>query len=46
MDDLHEIAMERTLAGDGVRLEHLTLAEQHEGVRRLSERGKSIRDIA
>ena len=34
------------LAGDGLRLEHLTLAEQNEVVRRLTERGKSIRDIA
>ena len=45
-DDLDEVAIERALAGDGVRLEHLTLAEQHEVVRRLTERGKSIRDIA
>ncbi|RBY83261.1 helix-turn-helix domain-containing protein [Blastococcus sp. TF02A-30] len=45
-DDLDEIAIERALAGDGVRLEHLTLAEQDEVVRRLTERGESIRDIA
>ncbi len=45
-DGLDEIAIERALAGDGVRLEHLTLAEQDEVVRRLTERGKSIRDIA
>ncbi|WP_236832573.1 helix-turn-helix domain containing protein [Blastococcus sp. KM273128] len=45
-DDLDEIAIERALAGDGVRLEHLTPAEQDEVVRRLTERGKSIRDIA
>jgi hypothetical protein len=45
-DDLDEIAIERALAGDGVRLEHLTSAEQDEVVRRLTERGKSIRDIA
>ncbi|GAA4740550.1 hypothetical protein GCM10023328_22150 [Modestobacter marinus] len=45
-DDVDEIAIERALAGDGVRLEHLTLAEQDEVVRRLTERGKSIRDIA
>jgi DNA-binding NarL/FixJ family response regulator len=44
--DLDEIAIERALAGDGVRLEHLTPAEQDEVVRRLTERGKSIRDIA
>lgn len=46
VDDLDEIAIERALAGDGVRLEHLTPAEQDEVVRRLTERGKSIRDIA
>lgn len=45
-DDLDEIAIERALAGDGVRLDHLTPAEQKEVVRRLTERGKSIRDIA
>ncbi|NEK84754.1 helix-turn-helix domain containing protein [Blastococcus saxobsidens] len=45
-DGLDEIAIERALAGDGVRLEHLTVAEQDEVVRRLTERGKSIRDIA
>lgn len=45
-DGLDEIAIERALAGDGVRLEHLTPAEQDEVVRRLTERGKSIRDIA
>jgi AraC-like DNA-binding protein len=45
-DDLDEIAVERALAGDGVRLEHLTPAEQDEVVRRLTERGRSIRDIA
>ncbi|WP_231839573.1 hypothetical protein [Blastococcus saxobsidens] len=45
-DDLDEIAIERALAGDGVRLEHLTPAEQAEVVRRLTGRGKSIRDIA
>jgi hypothetical protein len=45
-DDLDEIAIERALAGDGVRLEHLTAAEQDEVVRRLTQRGKSIRDIA
>jgi hypothetical protein len=45
-DDLDEIAIERALAGDDVRLEHLTPAEQDEVVRRLTERGKSIRDIA
>ncbi len=45
-DDMDEIAIERALAGDGIRLEHLSIAEQNEVVRRLTERGKSIRDIA
>jgi hypothetical protein len=45
-DDVDEVAIERALAGDGVRLEHLTPAEQNEVVRRLTGRGKSIRDIA
>jgi DNA-binding NarL/FixJ family response regulator len=45
-DDLDEIAIERAVAGDGMRLEHLTIAEQKEVVRRLTEQGKSIRDIA
>jgi hypothetical protein len=45
-DELDEIAIERAVAGDGMRLEHLTIAEQNEVVRRLTERGKSIRDIA
>ena len=46
IDDIDEIVIERALAGDRVRLEHLTAAEQDEVVRRLTERGKSIRDIA
>ena len=45
-DELDEIAIERAVAGDGIRLEHLTIAEQNEVVRRLTDRGKSIRDIA
>jgi hypothetical protein len=45
-DELDEIAVERAVAGDGLRLEHLTIAEQNEVVRRLTEHGKSIRDIA
>jgi len=45
-DYLDEIALELALAGDGIRLEHLTPAERHEVIRRLTERGKSIRDIA
>lgn len=45
-DDLDEIAIERAVAGDGIRLEDLTPAEQEEVVRRLTQRGKSIREIA
>ena len=41
-----EIAIERAIAGDGIRMEHLTAAEQDEVVRRLTQRGRSIRDIA
>jgi hypothetical protein len=44
--DLDEIAVERAVAGDGIRLQDLTAAEQTEAVRRLTERGHSIRDIA
>jgi DNA-directed RNA polymerase specialized sigma24 family protein len=44
--DLDEIAIERAVAGDRIRLTELTPAEQAEVVRRLTERGKSIRDIA
>ena len=46
VDDLDEIAIERAVIGDGIRLEQLTPAEQEEVVRRLTERGKSIRHIA
>jgi hypothetical protein len=45
-DEPDQIAIERAIAGDGMRLEHLTLAEQNEVVRLLTERGMSIRDIA
>jgi hypothetical protein len=45
-NDIDEIAVERAVAGDGIRLDDLTHAEQAEVVRRLTERGKSIRDIA
>ncbi|MHA3700717.1 hypothetical protein ACXR2U_00915 [Jatrophihabitans sp. YIM 134969] len=45
-DDIDEIAVERALAGDGIRLEQLTRNEQYEVVRRLTERGESIRAIA
>lgn len=46
VEDIDEIAVERAVTGDGIRLENLTPAEQAEAVRRLTERGKSIRDIA
>jgi hypothetical protein len=45
-DDIDEIAVERALAGDGVVYDELTSAEQQEVVRRLTARGRSIRDIA
>ena len=46
VEDLDEIAIERAVIGDSIRLEQLTPAEQEEVVRRLTERGKSIRHIA
>jgi len=46
VEHLDEIAVERAVAGDGVRLGDLTCAEQAEVVHRLTERGTSIRDIA
>jgi DNA-binding NarL/FixJ family response regulator len=46
VEDLDEIAIERAVIGDGIRFEQLTPAEQEEVVRRLTERGKSIRHIA
>jgi hypothetical protein len=45
-NDIDEIAVQRAVAGDGIQLRDLTNAEQTEAVRRLTERGKSIRDIA
>jgi hypothetical protein len=45
-DDVDEIAVERALAGDGIRYDELTPAEQEQVVHRLTERGRSIRDIA
>lgn len=43
--DLDEFAVEIAVDG-GVRLSHLTRAEQEEVVRRLTQRGKSLREIA
>jgi len=45
-DHLDEIALERAVAGDGILLGDLSPAEQTEVVHRLTQRGKSIRDIA
>ncbi|MCU1613645.1 MAG: hypothetical protein JWO98_1185 [Frankiales bacterium] len=45
-NDIDEIAVERALAGDGVFYDNLTSVEQEEAIRRLTARGKSIRDIA
>ena len=45
-DYLDEIAIELAVAGEGIRLDRLTPAEQDEVVRRLTDRGSSIRDIA
>ena len=45
-NDIDEIAVERALAGDGLIYDDLTSAEQQEVIRRLTARGKSIRDIA
>lgn len=46
-EEIDEIAIERAVSGrHRVRLYDLTPAEQDEAVRRLTERGKSIRDIA
>jgi hypothetical protein len=45
-DDVDERAIERALAGDGILYDTLTAAEQQEVVQTLTERGRSIRDIA
>ena len=45
-EDIDEIAVDLVLAGHGIRLSQLTPAEQDEAVRLLTERGKSVRDIA
>ena len=46
VDDVDEIAVERAVAGDGIRYADLTTAEQAEAIHRLTERGRSIRGIA
>jgi hypothetical protein len=45
-DDMDAIAVERALAGDGIRYDDLTSSEQQEVIRHLTARGDSIRDIA
>jgi len=45
-DEIDEVAVERAVAGDGIRLVQLTPTEQTEVVRRLTHRGASLRDIA
>ena len=45
-NDIDDIAVERALAGDCVFYDDLTSAEQEEVIRRLTARGRSIRDIA
>lgn len=44
--DIDDVAVERALVGDGVTYEQLTPAEQHTVIAVLTERGRSIRDIA
>ncbi len=44
-DDIDEVAVERAING-GLPLGALTVAEQDEAVRRLTENGRSLRDIA
>jgi hypothetical protein len=45
-NDIDEIAVERALVGDYISYGDLTPVEQHEVVRRLTARGRSIRHIA
>lgn len=45
-DDVDEVAIERAVAGDGIAYHQLTLPERAEAVRRLTQRGHSLRDIA
>lgn len=45
-EHIDEIAVDLVLSGHGIRLSQLTPAEQDEAVRLLTERGKSVRDIA
>jgi DNA-binding NarL/FixJ family response regulator len=45
-DGVDDIAIERAIAGDGIRLANLTLTEQQVVIAQLTQRGRSIRDIA
>jgi len=45
-DDVDEIAVERAMAGDGIKYADLTAAEQAQVIHRLTGRGRSLRDIA
>jgi DNA-binding NarL/FixJ family response regulator len=44
--ELDHVAIERAVAGDGVALHQLNVAEQLEVVRRLTQRGLSLEQIA
>lgn len=44
--DIDHVAVERALAGDGVSYDQLTSAEQQTVIAVLTDRGRSIRDIA
>ena len=46
VEDIDEIAVDLVLSGHAIRLSQLTPAEQDEAVRLLTERGKSVRQIA
>jgi len=45
-DDVDEIAVERAMAGEDIHYADLTAAEQAQVIRRLTDRGRSLRDIA
>ncbi|WP_231851637.1 hypothetical protein [Modestobacter italicus] len=45
-DDVDEIAVERAMAGDGIHYADLTAAEQAQVVHRLTDRGRSLREVA
>lgn len=45
-EDIDHIAIERAIAGDGIRLNQLTRVEQKEVIHHLTRSGRSIHDIA